>query len=69
MPKKIECSHITCAGREYEGLGFNNTSIHAEFVHNLDYSTSPPAGDGCAFYADQGVVTPGTQRKPIIGFD
>ena len=68
MPKKIPCTHITCFGREYEGLGFNNPTVHAEFVHNLDYSENPP-GSEHAYFVDQGVVEPGTIRKPINGFD
>lgn len=66
MPKKIECSHIVCGGREYEGLGFNNNTTHAEFVHNDGYQSD---SSDRAHFVEAGVVYPGTRRKPIKGFD
>lgn len=65
MPKLTTCDAEYCAGREYEGLRFLNPLVNGEFVHNLDYSSSPPSGNGVAFFADQGSIFPGTKRKRI----
>lgn len=69
MPKRTNCNTDFCAGREYEGLGFNNTKVHAEHIHNDDYVTSPPEGTNRAYHIESGAVWPGTQKKPIRGFD
>ena len=69
MPKKNDCYSEFCAGREYDGLGFNNPNVQGEFMHNLDYSKTPPQGQNCAAYAESGMITPGGKRRPITGFD
>lgn len=68
MLKRTKCDSRRsdyCAGREYEGLGFNNEKINAEFVHNMDYSTTPPSGQNMAFYVIDNSIYPGRKRKRI----
>lgn len=63
---KISCSKPICGGWLYPGKGFNNPVVHAEFIHNFDYSQQAPSS---AFFADQGQQWPGKKKQPIRGFD
>ena len=67
MPKKNDCYSEFCAGREFDGLGFNNRNIQGEFIHNQDYVKTPD--QKLADYAECGMIQPGAKRRPITGFD
>ncbi len=67
MPKRTNCNTDFCAGREFEGLGFNNPNVQGEFIHNQDYVKTPD--QKLAAYAECGMIVPGGKRRPIVGFD
>jgi len=72
VPKKTNKSsdrYEHSAGYEYEGLGFNNKTVHAENMHNEGYVKTPPEGRGRAFLVQATSVTPGTKKRRMGGFD